>query len=210
MLIFLWMAVGAVIAMFVHVWTRRLLATDHKGWLTAPLTATLLTAVLFGSLAWRLGWTVELLPYSHLAAAGVSLSIVDTVEQRLPNKLVLTSLLVLGGFFGVLSIVNLDGASLVRAVVGSIVVAGFYLALALASGGGLGAGDVKLGGLLGLALGWLSWPALMFGVFLGWCSAGAAWLALRLADRSPQNRQLPAGPFLVFGTLVAIGVMPTS
>jgi leader peptidase (prepilin peptidase) / N-methyltransferase len=41
------------------------------------------------------------------------------------------------------------------------ILAAFYLILALISGGGLGAGDVKLGGLLGLTLAWLSWAALV-------------------------------------------------
>jgi leader peptidase (prepilin peptidase)/N-methyltransferase len=56
--------------------------------------------------------------------------------------------------------------------------AAFYLILALVSGGGLGAGDVKLGGLLGLTLGRLSWSALVTATFLGWLAASVAQLVV--------------------------------
>ncbi|MCE7009947.1 prepilin peptidase [Kibdelosporangium philippinense] len=210
MLIVLWAGVGAVVAILIHVWTRRLLAADRRGWLTAPPTASLLTAVLFGLLAWRIGWNIELLPYSYLAAIGVSLSIVDIVKQRLPKEMILTSAVVLGTLFGVLSIAHSDSESLVRALVGSILSAGFYLVMALASDGGLGAGDIKLGALLGLVLGWLSWSALALGVFLAACVGSTVCLLLRLINRLPENRIVPGGPFLLFGAVVAISVMPTS
>jgi leader peptidase (prepilin peptidase)/N-methyltransferase len=163
---------------------------------------------LFGSLGWRLGWNVDLLAYSYLAAIGVALAIIDTLEHRLPSKLVLPSLAVLTGLFTASAIINADGANLLRAAAASVAVAGFYLVLALASGGGLGAGDVKLGGLLGLALGWIGWQVVLAGVFLGWCLGGVTWLVLRATGLSPQSHLLPAGPLLLLGAFVAIGAAP--
>ncbi|GAA0623942.1 hypothetical protein GCM10010174_48860 [Kutzneria viridogrisea] len=65
---------------------------------------------------------------------------------------------------------------------------------------------MKLGGLLGLALGWL---ALVTATFLGWFVAALVWLILRVAWRTPRGSLLPMGPFLVLGALLAIGVLPT-
>src|SRR3712207_484176 len=94
-----WAAVGAIAGAAVQPATRRLLTTDHtndhSGILIARPTTPLLTAILFGVLAWRLGWTFNLLTYSFLAATGVVLAIIDTLEHRLPSKLVLPSFAVL-------------------------------------------------------------------------------------------------------------------
>lgn len=205
-LVVAWAAVGAIAGAAVQPATRRLLTTDHVGVLIARPTTPLLTAILFGVLAWRLGWTFNLLAYSFLAATGVVLAIIDTLEHRLPSKLVLPSFAVLATLFATSSIINADPANLLRAAAASIAVAGFYLVLALASGGGLGAGDVKLGALLGLALGWAGWQVVLAGVFLGWCFAAITWLVLRATGR--RAYLLPAGPFLLLGAFVVIGAMP--
>jgi leader peptidase (prepilin peptidase)/N-methyltransferase len=99
--------------------------------------------------------------------------------------------------------------SFLRALTGMAILAMFYLLLALASGGGLGAGDVKLGGLLGLALGWLSWSAIVTATFLGWFAAALVWLLLRMTRGRPRGSLLPMGPFLLLGALITVGMMPT-
>jgi leader peptidase (prepilin peptidase)/N-methyltransferase len=205
-LVVAWVAVGAIAGAAVQPATRRLLTTDHGGVLIARPTTPLLTAILFGVLAWQLGWTFNLLAYSFLAATGVVLAIIDTLEHRLPSKLVLPSLAVLAALFTASAIIDAEGANLLRAAAASVAVAGFYLVLALASGGGLGAGDVKLGALLGLALGWAGWQAVLAGVFLGWCFAGITWLVLRATGRRAYF--LPAGPFLLLGAVVVVGAIP--
>jgi leader peptidase (prepilin peptidase)/N-methyltransferase len=201
-----WAAVGAIAGAAVQPATRRLLTIDNVGVLTARPTTPLLTAILFGILAWRLGWTLDLIAYSFLAATGVVLAIIDTLEHRLPSTLVLPSFAVLAALFVASAIINAGGADLLRAAAASGAVTGFYVVLALASGGGLGAGDVKLGGLLGLALGWMGWQVVLAGVFLGWCFGGVTWLILRATGVRP--RLLPAGPFLLLGAFVAIGATP--
>ena len=64
--------------------------------------------------------------------------------------------------------------------------------------GGLGYGDVRLSGLLGLFLGWLGPAAMPAGTLLG--AAGAAVVALVMLIRSRDGRStLPFGPFLAGG-----------
>jgi leader peptidase (prepilin peptidase)/N-methyltransferase len=101
---------------------------------------------------------------------------------------------------------------------------GVFLLQVLLYPAGLGWGDVKLAGLLGLYLGWLggawlggswlggSWlggawldqGALAAGLFLGYLLAAAAGLALIAARRASRKSRLPFGPYLLAGTLTAI------
>ena len=69
---------------------------------------------------------------------------------------------------------------------------------------GLGGGDVKLSGLLGLYLGWLGPGPLAAGLFLGYALAAAAGLALIAAKRATRRSHLAFGPFLLAGALAAV------
>ena len=64
--------------------------------------------------------------------------------------------------------------------------------------GGLGYGDVRLSGLLGLFLGWLEPTAMLVGTLLG--AGGAALVALVVLVSGRDGRStLPFGPFLAGG-----------
>ncbi len=171
-------------------------------------TAPLLTAILFAILAWRFGPHFNLLPYSGLAAIGVALAVIDVIEQRLPSPLVYTGLVVVGALLATSALLHSALPRLLGALAGMAVLVVFYLVLALISRGGLGAGDVKLGGLLGLALGWLGWPALVTATFLGWCAAAVVWLVLRVAGRRARDSLLPMGPFFLAAALVVVCTAP--
>jgi leader peptidase (prepilin peptidase)/N-methyltransferase len=170
--------------------------------------APLLTAILFGILAWRLGPHFDLLPYSGLAAVGVALAVIDVIEQRLPSPLVYSGLTVVGALFATSTALYSTMPSLLRALAGMAVLMVFYLVLALVSGGGLGAGDVKLGALVGITVGWMSWSSLITATFLGWFAAALMWLILRVARRRPRGSLLPMGPFILLGALLTICVLP--
>lgn len=198
-------AVGAALVIF---YRRLLRVPSPPGLNTARLAAPPLTALAFATLAWRLDQQFDLLPYSVLAAVGVALSLIDLIEQRLPSVLIYAGTAIIGVLLTTSAIVHDKGPDLLRALAGMALLATFYLALALVSRGGLGAGDVKLGGLLGLALGWHSWPALVTATFLGWLTAALVWAALRLSRRRAKDALLPMGPFLLVGALLTIALTP--
>jgi leader peptidase (prepilin peptidase) / N-methyltransferase len=67
----------------------------------------------------------------------------------------------------------------------------------------MGFGDVRLAGVLGLALGLLGWGQLALGVYAGFLIGGVGGLVLsaaRLVDR----RAYPFGPFMLLGALVGV------
>lgn len=201
-----WAGTGILVGAAVTALYRRLFTSTPAGLQTARLAAPPLTALAFGGLAWRFGYHFDLLPYSALAALGVALGLIDLIEQRLPTLLIYPGIALIGALLATSAILHSRGPDLLRALAGMVLLAAFYLVLALVSGGGLGAGDVKLGGLLGLALGWLSWSALVTATFLGWFAAALIWLLLRITRRRPRDALLPMGPFLLVGALVTISL----
>lgn len=203
-----WAGTGILVGAVLAVYSRRLLTSAPSGlWVARPV-APLLTALAFGGLAWRFGQQFDLLPYSVLAALGVALSLIDLIEHRLPSVLVYSGVTLVGALLATSAIRHSRDPDFLRALAGMAILTAFYLVLALVSKGGLGAGDVKLGGLLGLALGWLSWSALVTATFLGWFAAVLTWLLLRAARRRPRGAVLPLGPFLLLGALLTISLTP--
>jgi leader peptidase (prepilin peptidase)/N-methyltransferase len=79
-----------------------------------------------------------------------------------------------------------------------------FLIQALIYPAGIGWGDVKLSGVLGLYLGWLGVGPLVAGLFLGYLLAALVGLVLLAARRATRRSQIPFGPFLLGGTLIAI------
>ena len=123
-------------------WTRRLLTSPRSGLSAADWIPSLLTAILFGILAWRFGTHFDLLPYSALAGIGVALAVIDVIEQRLPSPLVCAGLAIVGALLATSTLWHSDVPRLLGALAGMAALVGFYLALALVSRGGLGSGDL--------------------------------------------------------------------
>jgi leader peptidase (prepilin peptidase) / N-methyltransferase len=81
---------------------------------------------------------------------------------------------------------------------------GLFLLGWLAALRSLGYGDVRLAALLGLALGWLGWAALLLALFAGLLLAAAGGGVLALSGRLQADHQLPFGPFLLGGAVLAV------
>jgi leader peptidase (prepilin peptidase) / N-methyltransferase len=96
--------------------------------------------------------------------------------------------------------------ALLRAVLAGAAAFGGAASAAVLSPRGLGFGDVKLLGLLGLVLGWVGWGALLAGVFLGLFTGAAASLTLIAAGRAGWRTALPFGPPLLVGAVLALAL----
>ncbi|WP_225978742.1 prepilin peptidase [Gandjariella thermophila] len=164
---------------------------------------------MYAALAWRVGEHFDLLPFSVFVVSGAMLSLIDLVDQRLPSVILYPATTLVGLLLAASTVLHPSTPGFVRALAGMALLAAFYLVLAFLSGGGLGAGDVKLGALLGLTLGWVSWSALITATFFGWLAAALAWLLLRATGRAPADYLLPMGPYLILGAFLAIIMPPT-
>jgi leader peptidase (prepilin peptidase)/N-methyltransferase len=169
-----------------------------------PVVLELVTAVLFAALAWRIGTDPALLAYSWLAVIGVLLAAIDWKTRQLPSKVIWPGGIVLIALFGLAAVLDRDAYPLIRSTAGMLALLAFYGALYFLCPGQLGGGDLRLGGLLGLALGWAGWPAVLTGTLLGWFAAAIALLILRVVRRQGLRRDIPLGPFLIVGAFAAV------
>lgn len=134
-------------------------------------------------------------PAVALAAVAPRLVIVDLREHRLPNRMVVP-VLALGT--AVLVIRAILGESVVVPAVAALVFGGLLLALAV--GGGMGMGDVKLAAVIGLASPdpILAFTAPVAGILLGGI---ASTIALA---RGGRDRRIAFGPYLIAGWAVSL------
>ncbi len=80
----------------------------------------------------------------------------------------------------------------------------FYLIAALVYPGGMGFGDVKLAGVLGLFLGFLGWGPLVVGAFAAFLLGGLFALVLVALRRAGRKSGIPFGPWMLAGAWVGI------
>jgi len=164
------------------------------------------TGLVFGAVALRFahpGQVASLPAYLYFAAIGVALAMIDFDLKRLPNAIVLPSYPVLAVLLAVPAVIHQDWSALARAGIGGVALFAFYLLLVLVYPSGMGWGDVKLAGLVGGVLGYLSWAALVVGAFGGFllgAVAGVVVIALRKGDR---KTALPFGPFMIIAAVLA-------
>jgi leader peptidase (prepilin peptidase)/N-methyltransferase len=165
------------------------------------------TAALFVAVAVRLeslGLREALGAYLYFAAIGVALALIDLDLKRLPNRIVLPSYPVLALLLAGATFANGDWERLVRALLAAAALFGFFFVLAFAYPAGMGFGDVKLAGVLGLVLGYLSWWAVVIGAFTGFLLGAVVGVAVMASGRGNRKTALPFGPFLIAGTLIAV------
>lgn len=167
------------------------------------------TGLLFTAVAWRmvcLDLWAALPAYLYFTAAGVALLLIDLDTRRLPNAIVLPSYPVLAVLLTTSAAVSDDWGSLARAGIGATALFIFYFLVVLAYPAGMGWGDVKLSGLLGAVLGYLSWSTLVVGAFAGFVLGAATGVAVMATRRGDRKTALPFGPFMIAGALLAVFV----
>lgn len=164
----------------------------------------LLTAALFVAVTAKVGPQWELPAFLYLVAVGVALAAIDIDVHRLPDVIVLPSYLVGLALLGLAALGDGEPRVLLRALAGMAALYTVYFVLRLAHPRGMGRGDLKLSGVLGLYLGWVGWGALAVGAFLGFFLGGVVGVGLIVAGRANGKSALPFGPFMLVGALLAI------
>ena len=158
----------------------------------------LLTGVLFAAVAAvHLGDTPELVLGLVLVGFLVPMALIDLDHRIIPNRLT--------GPAAIVAIVlgtALDPGGEPERLIAGVGAAAFFLVAALIKPGGMGMGDVKLAGVMGLFLGAPVAVALMVGLVTG-TVAGAVVMA-RLGVAAGRKTTVPFGPFLAVGGVVAV------
>jgi len=162
------------------------------------------TAAAFALVALWLGPVAALPAFLYLAAVSIALALIDLDTFRLPFVIVAPSYLVAAVLLGVASLVDRDGTAAVRALVGGAVLWVFYRLLHQLKKSGMGYGDVRLAGLLGLHLGWLGWAELVTGTFFGFLVGGLVGVVIIVVGRGGLKTQIPYGPYMLAGAWIGL------
>ncbi len=145
---------------------------------------------------------VALAVFGVFAVLSALLAVIDVREHRLPNRLVLP-LYPVGLVLPVAASLTGEPTAAIRALLAAAALFVFYFVLHRA-GGGMGAGDVKLAGAIGLFLGTLGWAETVLGAAAGFV-LGGLWSVVLLASRRADRRtRIPFGPFMLAGAWAAI------
>ncbi len=152
---------------------------------------------------WRWGASSALPAFACLAINFAALGVIDVRHHRLPDLLVLPAFPVGTVLLGFASAAGATG-SLPRGVAAAVTTMAALGLLAIGRPGGLGLGDVKLGGIIGLHLGWLSWSHAVLAIATGFVLAGLWSAALYATGRANTRTMIALGPFLITGTGAAV------
>jgi leader peptidase (prepilin peptidase)/N-methyltransferase len=145
---------------------------------------------------------------AHHSAAGIALSVtlillvvpaafIDLEHRIIPNRIT-----ALGAVLALALGLALDPAGEPGRLIAGAAAGGFLLIAALAYPGGMGMGDVKLAGMMGLFLGAAVAPALLIAMIAG-VVVGSVVIA-RKGAKAGRKTPVPFGPSLALGALVAI------
>jgi len=126
----------------------------------------------------------------------VPAALIDLKRHIIPNKITGP-----GAILAVAVDTALNTSGEPERLVAGAAAGGFLLLAALASPGGMGMGDVKLAGMIGLFLG----TPIVVAIFVALLSGMLVGMTIAVHTRTKaRSTGIPFGPFLAFGSLVAV------
>jgi leader peptidase (prepilin peptidase)/N-methyltransferase len=162
------------------------------------------TAVLFVAAGVRFGAGWPLASCCVVFAGLLAISVVDLQRLIVPNKILYPTLFMAAPLLVAAAAVHSDWTDLEHAAIGGV---GGFLALLLVnviSPQGMGFGDVRLAGLIGMMLGWIGLGVVVLGLFLAFLLGSVVGLTLIATRVRGRKDALPFGPFLAVGALIAV------
>lgn len=156
----------------------------------------------FGHLTSSIYYLTSIIYLLFVVCCLIVIFIYDLKYSLILDKVLLFATIGSAMFYVVLSFLDKNFFSPWRLIYGLAAGGGFFLILYLVSRGRwVGAGDVKFGFLMGF---WLSYPQIFVGLFFAFVLGGITAVILLLAGKKKMKSQIPFGPFLTVGTLIAL------
>jgi leader peptidase (prepilin peptidase)/N-methyltransferase len=187
-------------------------ATPTFSWRVLLLLAVVAAGLIVGVVG-LYGLTATALAYAFFVGVGVWLSAVDLRLRILPNRVVVPATVI--GLVLLLAAAVIDDAPsaqgdvaghALRVVLGGFLLFVVFLALALISPRGLGMGDVKFAGFVGIYLAFDGWRTLLLGAAAGFVGAAIVGLVLLVLRRTTLGASIPFGPMMFCGAVFALAL----
>jgi leader peptidase (prepilin peptidase)/N-methyltransferase len=160
----------------------------------------LLTGALFAALAVANGLSDDLVVLLPFAAMLIAVADIDLEHRIVPNKIVVPM-----AIYGVAASAVVRTDMLPELLIAGAAAFTFLLVAALIHPAGMGMGDVKLAGVMGLYLGASIAPAMLVAFLTGSVVGIAVMLRHGAGGR---KRGVPFAPFLALGAIVALFAGP--
>ncbi len=209
------LAIRDLVPVFSYLWLR-----GRCRYCRTPVSQRLLwveagTGILFGYLYWHFGLSIELAIMVFYCCLFVILMVIDLEHGLILNKIVYPAIAVAliisiflppsrviytGETASMLIDAFLPRMGIVQAAIGGSVGLGLFSVIVLVSNGGMGWGDVKMAGLMGVVTGYLILVAILLAIVVGGLIAGI----LLLVKKKKRKESIPFGPFLSLGTIATL------
>lgn len=169
-----------------------------------PAVMALACAAVLGGFAARIGDDIALAPFALFGVALVAVSAVDLERFVIPNRIVYPTLGLVAPLLVISSAVDERWGSLGRAAIGGAAAfTGFFLVHVVVPKG-MGFGDVRLAGLVGLSTGWLGLGHAFVAFLAGFVLGAVIGIVVMAATGGGRKTRIPFGPFLAAGAVVAV------
>ncbi len=168
-----------------------------RGWIAA------LVAAVVGLWAGLTTGPLESVGFLIVAVLWGAATAIDLAEHHLPDPLTLWALPSFLLPQLPWAVTNADWPSVGRAIGGAAMTAVILFALAYINPRGFGLGDVKLGLSTGAALGWFGLSTALVGIAAAFILMALISSVLLLTRRITRDSEVPFGPFMILGVLVA-------
>ena len=156
-----------------------------------------LTAALFAAVVLSEGADEDVWLGLAFVLVLVPVTFIDLDHRIIPNKIT-----AVGAVAAIAIVAATRTDDLVEHLIAGAAAGGFLLIAALAYPAGMGMGDVKLAGVMGLFLGRAVGPAMLIGMLAG-SVVGAAIIAKK-GRAEGSKTAIPFGPYLAFGGIVGL------
>jgi len=163
----------------------------------------LATGVVFALLAWHYGLSPALGIMIFYACLFIVVSVIDLEHGLILNKVVYPSMVV-ALLLALISrpwLTQWIVSGIANAAIGGAIGFALFLLIALISRGGMGWGDVKLAGLIGLATGF---PLVFLSVIMAAILGGMVAVVMVITKKRQRRQTIPFGPFLAVAAMITL------
>jgi leader peptidase (prepilin peptidase)/N-methyltransferase len=167
-------------------------------------TAAIITGLLFGAAANHFGRDIVLAPYCVFFALLVAVSVTDLTHRLVPRRLIYPGLALIVPLLVATSAVDHVWHDLTGAVVAGVVAFVVFFAIWWFIPKGMGFGDVRLAGVIGLATGFLSLLHAYIAFLAGFVAGMLFGVTLMVVSSAGRKTRIPFAPSLAVGAVIAV------
>jgi leader peptidase (prepilin peptidase) / N-methyltransferase len=177
---------------------------ERSGGRASGVRPGLLTGVVVVAVGLRVGWDWSLPAYLLFAWALPVIAAIDANTGKIPNRLTYPLAPVLAGLLVAAAALGGRPWPGLQALLGGVAAFGLLLLVAVITPRGMGMGDVKFAGIIGLGLGYLGWAHVLVGVVAGFLLASVVLASAMALGVCGRKDLVPFGPYLTAGALLAL------